>query len=195
MRISIFLIFLSSFVKLSANIYNNDQLITNKGVGNCIINQSNFKTIKSNFPKGKTSKKIYFKRTYTYLKTKDGRCLKIKSKFKKLNVIKKYELKRKGISFIFRFNLLYSIRVWGLNNYKTDKGIIVGKSTFNDLDSLYGETEFYIKNSRLVKNHDKMFFFSSKINGIDKKQIELNQGFDNLSIEGVEISLFKSVQI
>lgn len=195
MKASILFFFLSIFVISTSSFNFEYQIVTSKGIGNITINQSDFKSIKRNFPKGKTTKKTYWKRTFTSLKTTNGQCIIIKSKLKKPHVTKTYELKSEGISFLFSYVSLYSIKVWGLNKYKTDKGIIIGQSSFHDLDSIYGESTFYVKNSRLVKKHENLFFYSSKFKVLDEEKIESNKEFKHLLIEGVEISLFSSRQI
>jgi len=54
-----------------------------------------------------------------------------------------YSIKDEGIFFYFNYgDTLDHITIWDKNKYATDKGIILGKSTFHDLDSIYGTKDW-----------------------------------------------------
>lgn len=150
------------------------QIITKNGFGQAKLGESNYESIKLMFPGGKTKVfKVRFK-TNAYLRTPND-CIHIKGKPGKKFIRKiNYTLSKKKITFKFNSEkILFSISVWGVGKYKTEKGIIVGKSTFRDLDSLYGKTnfEYYsIKKHhlRLIKKHQNMTFYS-KISGVFDK--------------------------
>jgi hypothetical protein len=124
-----------AFVTLS--FISDSLIITTNGLGKAILGISDYESIKLMIPGGKT--KIYKGR-----KKLNGDSIEVKGKSDKFFIrIIKYTSKRQKV--LFRFNskkILYSINIWGVNKYKTDKRIIVGKSTFRDLDSLYGKTTF-----------------------------------------------------
>ena len=178
--------------------FNNDgiQFITNNGIGQAKLDESNYESIRLMFPGGKTKRfKIRFK-TNAYLRTPND-CIHIKGKPGKKFVRKtNYTLSKKKIAFKFNSKkILFSITVWGDRKYKTEKGIIVGKSTFRDLDSLYGKTnfEYYsIKKHqlRLIKKHGNMTFYSKISRVFDKLDYTKvdDDKLNDLVIEEIKIS-------
>lgn len=159
-RIKIVIVILS-FLVLSFINKDEYRIITQKGISPININESNLKDVKKAFPGGKVSKDVWGgKKVTASVRLTNGESIPIKMKPQK-QIARTYTIKKEGISFYFNFkDTLSSITIWGKNMYKTDKGIIIGKSTFRELDSLYGTTSFGRIHTRLVKNHGNFIFFA-----------------------------------
>jgi hypothetical protein len=120
------------------------KLITNKGVGNIKLNHSTLKDVKKEFPKGHLEKIVFqqSKKMQYLAQLTNGESMVVWYK-KPKKITKTYTVKKEGISFFFDASEnLAQITIWGKEKYKTDKGIILGKSNFSDLDFLYGYTEW-----------------------------------------------------
>lgn len=163
-------------------------VITKRGVGEAKINESKYLQVKKAFPKGKTSKETWGgKKSRVYAKLIDGQCIQYKIKNKK-QIARTYTIDKEGISFYFNFlDTLSSITIWGKNRFKTDKGIIIGKSTFRDLDSLYGKSSFARIHTNLVKTHDNLIFYANDSIVLNKKDNNITDKFEDLKIEKIKV--------
>jgi len=163
-------------------------IITNEGVGNAIVSVSNLKTVKKEFPGGKITKDVWGgkKMNGSALLT-NGESMPITMRVPK-QIAKTYIIEKEGISFYFDFNdTLSEITTWGKGNFQTDKGIIVGKSTFADLDSLYGKSDWEIVQSRLVKSNDNLIFYATDSIQLSPEANNITYKEKELIIEEIEI--------
>ncbi len=141
--------------------FNNFVIISEQGVGQAKLNVSTYKEVKKMFRGGKTTKHVRGGKKVTYsarMANGDSKPMTLKLKKK---IARTYTIKKQGISFYFNNNnTLSSISVWGKNKFQTDKGIIVGESTFHDFDNAYGKTQFERIGSRWVKSHKNLIFYA-----------------------------------
>lgn len=162
-------------ILLSCTSENEYRIITSQGIGKAKLSKSTLKKVKRAFPGGITTDSYWV----VHNRGKDT----IKEyPIKKSDT---YIIKEEGIEFYFNgLDSLSTITVWAKNKYKTDKGIIVGQSTFRDLDSLYGEAPFRREHTNLVKLHGNLIFYAND-------SIVLNEGKNDLPEEYIDLKIEK----
>lgn len=160
--------------------------ISENGVDNLIIGKASLTEVTKAFPNGTTIVSESGGKTVPYsVHFRDGTTKQIKIKPPKQSSIT-YTLADKGISFYFAFDhKLNTITIWNHDDFVTDKGIMLGKSTFKDLETLYGKSQWgYSFNHQSkkyvwVKSYDNMFFESA-----DTSTVKLS---DTLTIDRIYI--------
>ena len=166
------------------------RIITKEGVGDAKVNESSYHQVKNAYPGGKTTKEIWGGKKVTgSARLTNGECIPITMKPPK-QVARTYTIEKEGISFYFNFlDTLSSITIWGKNKYKTDRGIIIGASTFDDLDSLYGKSSFGRIHSRLVKTYENLIFYAND-SIVLEDEFTVKKEFDMLIIEEMKIVIY-----
>lgn len=164
------------------------RIITKEGVGKAKVNESRYHQVKKVFPGGRTTKKtLGGKKVTGSARLTNGESIPIKMNSKK-QFARTYTINNEGISFYFNFlDTLSSITLWGKNKFKTDKGIILGISTFRELDSLYGKSSFGRINTNLVKTHDNLIFYANDSIVLKEKSNNITDEFNDLQIEKIKI--------
>ncbi len=178
-----------SIVLLLSFTNGNDTLkvITKNGVGEAKVNESRYDQVKKAFPDGRTIKETWGGKKVTgSARLTNGESIPIKMKPKK-QFARIYTIDEEGISFYFNsLDTLSAITIWGKHRYKTDKGIIIGASTFRELDSLYGKSSFGRIHSNLVKTHDNLIFYASD-SIVLKEEWNIIDEYSELQIEKIKI--------
>ena len=163
-------------------------IITEHGIGKIMLKESTLEDIKNVYPNGKEEKETLFKKKQiTYVTWAEGGCSKIKRQRQKITLTT-YILEEKNISFFLGSNnILGSISVWGKGKYKTENGLVIGKHTFNDLDSIYGETPWIAHISGNCKLYKNIRFYPKKSISTKKTYYEDLKNYNNEVIEKATI--------
>ena len=169
-----------------------DMIIGKNGIASLIIDSSNLKDIRKNFPNGKRDvHKVRMQgRGYACLKT--GRCIEIKGKKHTVKFVS-YVDEKNGLKFnLGKDDNLKSISFIKPTKYKINKGIGVGDNSFYDLDSLYGQKSWCKHISGNCKIYGNLQFFPN--DSLVKAKLttdELNK-LDSHKLTIEKIVLFKS---
>ena len=128
------------FFILIASKIEGQHIISFERIDSLIIKNSSFKDVQKFFPNGEIVRDTSGGDCLVHVLMADGTSRYING-HEEIKIATYYTLKDEGISFYFNFvDTLSTITIWG-ENFKTDKGIIPGKSTFHDLDKTYGVKE------------------------------------------------------
>jgi hypothetical protein len=127
-------------------------IITKMGVDDIRLNKSVLKDVQKAFPNGKVIKDSTGGDTgKASARLTDGSSIRMKM-YEPKQVKIDYICEEEGIAFHFGYNsnVVEYIDIWGKNGFKTDTGIVPGKSTFHDVDLIYGTKEWqYILSDHL----------------------------------------------
>jgi len=184
----VFLLIISVLFHFSfTNIGTELKVITESGLKNARLNISTYRQVKKAYPGGKTIKyKSSRRKIKGAARLINGETMPVKGREQKY-VTRTYTIEKEGISFFFTpSGTLGRISIWGKNKFKTDKGIIIGVSTFDDLDSIYGQSAFMRVHSNLVKSYNNFTFYAHD-SIVLKDSFSVKKEYGKLIIEKVVI--------
>lgn len=177
---------LTAFVCIQTNM---QHLISTDGVDGIKVRQSTLKDVKKVFPNGKLSQHTTSgKKSPTSVRWIDGSSSTVEMNQEK-HTITYYTDENEGIKFYFAYSDTVSdITIWG-KNFISDKGIVIGESSFHDVDSLYGtkggfHTNSALRNGTVWTRSNHGLYFMSVDTTISKES-------DNLIVDHVYITYSK----
>lgn len=90
-----------------------------------------------------------------------------------------------GISYYFNHqkNNITALRVQYPFNGITDKGVILNKSTFNEIEKLYGAAPWQTIDNYIMKEYEGIYFYRPFHDTISRSNISLNKYFDSIVTE------------
>lgn len=134
------------------------KVINNSGIHGLVINHSTIRDVQKIFPKGEKQvvKRKY--RTRVHANLSGGGSLSNESTVKRKYV--SYTDTLNGVSFYFgRYKTIQSISFDKESGYETYMGFKLGENDFNDLDSLYGKTNWNRHITGYCKFHGNLRFY------------------------------------
>jgi len=163
-------------------------IISTEGVDNIKVRQSTLKDVRKAFPEGK---KLQIKGGWKVVPVSvlwNNGSSSLEKMYEKKTTTTYYTDEKEGISFYFAYtDTVSDITIWG-KNFSTDEGIVLGKSNFHDLDSIYGTKEWYYTSSEHLNATvwDK-FYKNIDFQSVDTLKVKCS---DNLLIDHICISSF-----